>query len=111
MMPVVRRELYSRSHGITMLFLAFGVQLSQDYLLLLPRHDPFKVPPSFLSARNHLSGTTTHHTLIHPAQSRLGLIAMDSRSFKGVFALCILRDLAAQLSNSQRVLLSPGSTC
>ena len=82
MTPVVRRELYSRSHGITMRFLAFGVQLSQDYLLLLPRHDPFTnlkfLRASYPTARDHPSSTTTHHTFIHPVRSKSELIAMDS---------------------------------
>ena len=44
MTPTVRRELYSSSHGIDMLFLALDVRLSQDYLLPVPRHDPFTDP-------------------------------------------------------------------
>ena len=46
MTPTVRREIHSSSHGIDMLFLALGVRLSQDYLLPVPRHDPFTDPTS-----------------------------------------------------------------
>ena len=71
MTPTVRRELYSSNHGIDMLFLAFGLRLSQDYVLPLPRHDPLTNPKflraSYPTAGNLPSNTTTHHTLIHPA--------------------------------------------
>ena len=89
MTPVVRRELYSRSHGITMLFLAFGVQLSQDYCLLFPRHNPFTnlnfLRASYPTARDHPSSTTTHHTFIYPAQLKSELNAMGLMSFQEGF--------------------------
>ena len=86
MTPTVTRELYSSSHNIDMLFLALGVQLSQDYLPRVPHHDPFTNPKflraSYPTARNLPSNITIHHTWSHRVQAELGLIAMDPTSFQ-----------------------------